>query len=253
VGWQIHEWPALCIEPLPGKPDGVPLPSDFDLAVFVSGNAAACYFGQLRAQGIDQWPTSCTLAAIGPATASHLRASGRLSGEYPIVHPAADAPRHDSEALWDCLVARGPIPRRVLLIRGTKGRDWLAEQLREQGAVVHAHAVYRRAPARWSASRLDQLAQWVDIGHHPIWLLTSGESIEAVRANVAQVAPVAWWQGCHFIVTHGRLVPRLELPTGWVEQAVSVCVPAEEAIFNVFVSSLVASSRSSLLPNTIAS
>jgi uroporphyrinogen-III synthase len=236
AGWQAHVWPALRIEALPGEPGGVPLPSDFDLAVFVSGTAAAHYLEQIHALGVGKWPASCLLAAVGPATAKRLRDSGRLGEECDIVHPAADAPQHDSEALWDCLMTRGAMPRRVLLVRGTEGRDWLAERLREHGAAVRLHAVYRREPARWDAGMLAQLARWAAAGHHPAWLLTSGESIDAARANVALAAPADWWQGCRFIVTHARLVSRLDLPVGWAEQAVTVCAPAEEAIFNAFVS-----------------
>jgi uroporphyrinogen-III synthase len=247
AGWQVHVWPALSIERIeagPGDTATVPLPGDFDLAVFVSGNAAALYLAQLEAHGMTAWPASCIPAAVGPATAARLRASGMLAQDCRIVHPASDAPRHDSEALWDCLVARGPVPSRVLIVRGTDGRDWLARRLREHGASVHLHAVYRRVPARWDDGVLAQLAQWAANGSRPAWLLTSGESIDAVRANVAGAASPAWWQGCRFVLTHARLVARLGLSPEPAEQgsgagpgqSVRICAPTEESIFNAFVS-----------------
>ncbi len=236
AGWQVRTWPALRIEPLPPGPAGIPLPRDFDLAVFVSGNAASQYLDQLQAVGMGAWPSSCVAAAVGPATAARLRGSGRLDARCAIVHPAEDAPRHDSEALWELLAARGPIPRRVLLVRGTDGRDWLAERLSSHGAAVHLHAVYRRVPARWDAASLAQLGRWAVAAHYPTWLLTSGESIDAARANVIGAATEAWWHACRFIVTHPRLADRLALPEEGAGQSVRVCAPAEDAIFNAFVS-----------------
>jgi uroporphyrinogen-III synthase len=236
AGWQVHAWPALRIEPLPAGPAGIPLPRDFDMVVFVSGNAAAQYLDQLRTLGAGEWPASCIAAAVGPATAARLRESGSLGRQCTIVHPAADAPRHDSEALWELLAARGPIPARVLLVRGTDGRDWLAERLRAHGAQVHLHAVYRRVPARWDGAALAQVRDWAAAGQFPTWLLTSGESIDAARQNVAVAAVDSWWEGCCFIVTHPRLVERLGLSDRSVQRTVRVCAPADDAIFNAFVS-----------------
>lgn len=236
AGWQVHAWPALRIEPLPAEPAGIPLPGDFDLAVFVSGNAAAQYLDQLRTLGVAAWPSSCVAAAVGPATAARLRESAQWDAQCTIVHPAAEAPRHDSEALWELLAARGPVPSRVLLVRGTDGRDWLAERLAAHGAAVHLHAVYRRVPAVWDPGALAKLTRWASLGHHPTWLLTSGESIDAVRGNVVRTAGQDWWQACRFIVTHPRLADRLALPDGAAAHVVRVCAPAEDAIFNAFVS-----------------
>ncbi|ANN80560.1 hypothetical protein BAU07_16975 [Bordetella flabilis] len=236
AGWQVHEWPALHIEPIPAVADAVPLPRDFDLAIFVSGNAASLYLRQLQGRGQRTWPVSCVAAAVGPATAGRLRESGWMSTGCAVVHPAVEAPRHDSEALWDCLVARGPLPRRVLLVRGAEGRDWLGERLREHGAQVTVHPVYRRTAAPWDAAVLAQLADWHKAGHHPAWLLTSGESIDAVRANVARAASLPWWEACSFVVTHARLVPRLGLPAPEAAHDVQICAPADDAIFSAFVS-----------------
>jgi uroporphyrinogen-III synthase len=236
AGWQVHEWPALCIEPMPDVTEAVPLPREFDLAIFVSGNAVTLYLRQLQGRGLRTWPASCVAAAVGPATAGRLRESGWMGTDCVVMHPAAEAPRHDSEALWECLLARGALPRNVLLVRGAEGRDWLAERLRQHGSEVTVHAVYRRTAARWDAAVLAQLAEWDKAGHHPAWLLTSRESIDAVRSNVAQAASLSWWQACSFVVTHARLVPTLALPARGAGREVKVCAPADDAIFSAFVS-----------------
>src|SRR5690606_39453212 len=47
-----------------------------------------------------------------------------FGADTTVLCPSADAPSHDSEALWALLCERGHKPRRVLLVRGTQGRDW---------------------------------------------------------------------------------------------------------------------------------
>jgi uroporphyrinogen-III synthase len=144
-------------------------------------------------------------------------------------------PRHDSEALWQIIAARALLPRRVLLVRGTQGRDWLAERLREQGARIVLHAVYRRSPAAWDDAVLQQIAAWASAAKPLTWLLTSGEGIDAVRANLGRAGLGGWWQGCRFVLTHPGLERRLGFPAGHDGGAIRVCVPADDAIFNAFV------------------
>jgi uroporphyrinogen-III synthase len=234
AGWQACDWPALQIEPVAAV--DVPDPADFDLAVFVSGNAARLYLQQLQQSGhAPAWPAACTAATVGPASAAALRDSGWFGAGNAILHPGPEMPRHDSEALWQVIAARASLPRRVLLVRGTQGRDWLAERLREHGAQVVLHAVYRRSPATWDDTTLQQVAAWARAAAPLTWLLTSGEGIDAVRANVGRAGLDGWWQGCRFVLTHPGLQPRLQLPAQLSGSAVRVCVPADDAIFNAFV------------------
>ena len=53
-----------------------------------------------------------------------------------IVEPPVDSPQFDSDALWPLLAARDWRGRRVLILRGDGGRDWLADTLRSSGAEV---------------------------------------------------------------------------------------------------------------------
>jgi uroporphyrinogen-III synthase len=236
AGWQACAWPALQIEPVLAGAGAVPMPADFDLVVFVSGNAARLYLQQLRQlDHAPAWPSTCAAATVGPASGSALRESGWFGSGTCILHPGPEAPRHDSETLWELIAARAPLPRRVLVVRGTQGRDWLAERLREHGAQVSLHAVYRRSPATWDDAVLRQLGAWARENARPTWLLTSGEGIDAVRANVGRAGLAGWWQDCRFVLTHPQLEQRLALPAGAGRVAVKVCVPADDAIFNAFV------------------
>ncbi|ARP87137.1 uroporphyrinogen-III synthase [Bordetella genomosp. 9] len=235
AGWDVCVWPALRIEPA-AQAGTVPLPAEFDLAVFVSGNAALHYLEQLERCGVDHWPSSCAAAAVGPATADRLRASGWLGKDCDVIHPPREAPRQDSEALWECLLARGPLPRRVLLVRGLGGRDWLAQRLLERGVQVQHHEVYRRVAAAWDADVRLRLGQWARADVRPTWLLTSGESIDAVAANVLPATSAQWWANCRFVVTHPRLAPRLAQAIGRTPAHVTVCAPADDALLHAFVS-----------------
>jgi len=238
LGWQVLELPALEIQPLPAQAAQLPLPQHYDLVVFVSGNAARLYLQQLQSvAGQASWPTATPAATVGPASARALRELPGFGADATVLCPPPEAPTHDSEALWAVLTARGPLPRRVLLVRGTQGRDWLAEQLENAGAQVLRHAVYRRQPAPWPAAAVPCLRQWAGQGASATWLLTSGEGLAAVQAQVRQHGLQAWWSASRCIVTHPALARRLrqdadgDLPTPMVQ----ICLPLDEAILAAFV------------------
>lgn len=236
AGWQALCLPALTIEPLPAIVPP-PMPHDFQLAVFVSGNAARLYLDQvepcLRSTG---WPPGCVVAAVGPATAQTLRGAALIGPSATVLHPAADADAHDSEALWHILSTR-PMPRRALLVRGTQGRDWLAERLAERGVEVVRHALYRRLPAAWSADALAALREWARRGVPVTWLLTSSEGIAATADAVRAAGLQAWWKQCRFVVTHPRLaqVLRGAADDAPGDMVVKNCMPADEAIFEALL------------------
>ncbi|MGZ9892967.1 uroporphyrinogen-III synthase [Bordetella bronchiseptica] len=237
AGWQTLCLPALRIEPLPPENGVVPLPRDYDLVVFVSGNAARLYLEQLRARGQLPWPAGALAATVGPASARALLESGHFGADTTVLHPAESAPTHDSEALWALLRARPVLPRRALLIRGTQGRDWLADRLAAAGVEVSRHAVYRRLPAPWAQEGRQRLRDWARAGERPTWLLTSGEGIDALVQGLREEQLLDWWLQGRFVVTHPVLAERLRALAGGGAGAPMVknCMPADEAIFATFV------------------
>ena len=115
------------------------------MVIFVSPNAATCFFAAKPAS--SAWPDALLAASPGPGTSKVLRDLGVAA----LVEPAADAPQFDSEALWQQISKRDWAGRRVLVVRGTSGRDWIAERLRERGAELSFVAAYGRMPPQWSA------------------------------------------------------------------------------------------------------
>ncbi|TAK56080.1 MAG: uroporphyrinogen-III synthase [Gammaproteobacteria bacterium] len=101
----------------------------FDLVVFTSANAVrfgAGLLGQRR---------TLRLAAIGPATAAALNAAG-----YRVaLMPPAGA---DSESLLALPELAHMSGQRVLIVRGTGGRELLARVLAERGARISYAEVY---------------------------------------------------------------------------------------------------------------
>jgi len=238
AGWSTCILPALEIEALPADAGALPRPAAYDMVVFVSGNAARQYLDQwFQADGPSVWPAGVIAATVGPASAQALRGHEGFGANTTVLHPSESAPSHDSEALWDVLQGLPRLPARVLLVRGTQGRDWLGEKLEAQGAAVTRHAAYLRRPARWDAGRLACLRRWADAGLGATWLITSGEGADAVRARLDEAGLAGWWEQCGFVLTHPSLARRV--PPGRHDDGapamVKICLPNDESIFQAFV------------------
>jgi uroporphyrinogen-III synthase len=183
--------------------------SQFALVMFVSAAAAEWFFAAAPqidqadtlgdADGRRSWPQPVIAAATGPGTAAVLRRLGLAADQ--IVHPAADSPQFDSEALWRQLAVRDWLGCRVLIVRGDGGRDWLAERLRESGAHVDFVQAYcRSTPAidaeqqAWLAAAQAEPADW-----H--WLFSSSEAIH----RLSEIRPGADWSHSRAWSTHPRI------------------------------------------------
>jgi len=219
--------PALVLAPLSCDAGALPRPNDYDLVVFVSGAAARAYAEQLQhIAHLSQWPAHVPAACVGPATARALRGPF-WPPTLRILHPAAEAPRHDSEALWQVLQAVLPGIQRVLIVRGATGREWLSERLSRAAIDVARHAAYQRQAAAWPDAAQQRLAQWHGEGATPVWLVTSTASLDALHAHIARADWLAWWRSHHFVLTHPRFVPYLSnlLGEALPEAHIRLCTP----------------------------
>ncbi|MDE2081628.1 MAG: uroporphyrinogen-III synthase [Burkholderiales bacterium] len=219
-GQEALALPLIAIEPLA---DRAPLQAAWQslprqaLVVFVSANAAEQFFAAAPAG--SGWPPSTLAGATGPGTSAALRALGVPPAL--LVAPDAAAGRFDSEALWLQLAGRrqdepgagdaaSPGPgaggtrwagRRVLVVRGEDGRDWLADTLRAHGAVVAFLAAYRRRPPTWGAPERALLAQAIaDPGGH-VWHFSSSEAVGHLRACSAGTD----WSRSTALASHPRI------------------------------------------------
>jgi uroporphyrinogen-III synthase len=106
----------------------------FDLAVFISPNAAEFAIGMIL--GRRALPPGLRLAAIGGGGVRALAAQG-------VTDVIAPEGRYDSEALLE--LPEVAAARRVAIFRGAGGREHLGEALRARGAAVTYAECYRRA------------------------------------------------------------------------------------------------------------
>ncbi|WP_345813268.1 fused uroporphyrinogen-III synthase HemD/membrane protein HemX [Paraburkholderia sp. PREW-6R] len=152
----------------------------YALVVFVSPNAVDHAF----ARSASIWPHALPVGVVGPGSVQALARHGVTAPAYNVISPPSgadeDTARFDSESLFaaidNALGATGLEGRRVLIVRGDGGREWLADRLREAGAEVDTVAAYRRLVPEPS------IAAWARVhallaGEPHAWLLTSSEGV----------------------------------------------------------------------------
>ncbi|QIE22838.1 HemX, putative uroporphyrinogen-III C-methyltransferase [Caballeronia sp. SBC1] len=192
AGFESIEFPLIDIGPVA---DAAPLhaalgelyapaPLGFALVVFVSPNAIDHAFAALS----SAWPLQIPIGVVGPGSVAALGRQGVASPAYTLISPATGAtatatqtdPRYDSEALYAAIEAHfgpdGLKDKRVLIVRGDGGREWLADALSAAGAKVEKVAAYRRIvpePSMRDWERIHALLA----GEPHAWLLTSSEGV----------------------------------------------------------------------------
>ena len=172
------------------------------LVVFVSPNAVEHFFAE-RPPALA-WPAATLAGATGPGTAAALRDAG--VAERCIVEPPIDAPAFDSESLWSLLAARDWVGRRVLVVRGEGGRDWLAGLLRERGAEVDFVAAYRRRPPTIDVAGQRLIDDALAAPEAHLWLFSSSEAIGHLIGHLRALRPHADWSASAAAASHPRIV-----------------------------------------------
>lgn len=193
----------------------------FDLAIFVSANAVQQTFARLHARGLS-WPAQMRTAATGPATASMLASqlpiaapkSKPMSMPAPaltqqptasaqaVIHPPA---RFDSEGLIAELARLKVAPQRVLIVRGTGGREWLLDHFTDAGVAVQTVATYTRLRGTADPAPLLEGLRQGQIAALTVTSSEGGENLIAMLANdvaaVTKAVPV--------FVPHARIAARM--------------------------------------------
>ena len=207
-------------DPLPLQQAWKELPQ-FALLMFVSANAVQQFMRHRPAQAT--WPAQVLAGSTGPGTSTALREAG--VPPQALVEPAGTV--FDSEALWERLRARDWSGRRVLVVRGERGRDWLAERFGQAGASVDFVAAYERRLPRLDApaqALLDAAQRWPS---QHLWVFSSSEAV----ANLALLAPGADWSRAAAIAAHERIVAAArQLGFGRVEPVAADAVAVADAV-----------------------
>ena len=174
----------------------------FDLVVFVSANAVEQAFARLAARDLS-WPVHLRAAATGPATAAKLVEQWLPSlPAHPVIHPST---RFDSEGLIAELARLKLAPQRVLIVRGTGGRDWLLDHFTRAGVAVRAVASYARVCGIANPAPLLQQARQGHIAAVTVTSSEGGENLLTMLANDAAVVT----QSVPVFVPHPRIAARM--------------------------------------------
>lgn len=232
--------PALGLESLVGDASALPAAENFDLLVFVSSHAASQYLELTDpAHTGKPWPRHLRLATVGRASAEPLYQADFVENSV-IVHPAADQSQ-DSEALWQALQPFMEQIRKVLVLRGQAGREWLGERFERAGVQVTRVSLYRRVPQVWGEPEASALAQALQ-NEAPVFLLTSSESVDAIYANVQRLGLVQAWSRCRFVAIHDRISSHLQsILQGSGLRArhrIGICAPCDDAMYRALRSAV---------------
>jgi uroporphyrinogen-III synthase len=200
-GASTLRFPAVDIRPIGNRRETSAQLGDlaqFDVIIFTSANAVR--FG---ASLLDQ-QRELTLAAIGPATARALNHAGyRVS-----VQPPPPRGTSDSEGLLRHPRLEHAAGRRILIIKGSGGRPFLAEELARRGAHVAAADVYQRVPTAPSAADLASLLASFTAGAVQVITATSLE----IGGNLLGLATPALrreFERAHWLVPGERIAAGL--------------------------------------------
>ena len=145
--------------------------AEIDLAIFVSANAVNAAFAMQ-----PHWPPHLSIAAVGKATAQALAK-----------HQQADiliAPEpFNSEALLRLPELQKMDGKRVMILRGEGGREFLRDRLLERGAEVEYVECYQRKMPDTDTTQL--YAAWQQEQTMPI-IVTSNQSLQNLYAMINQ-------------------------------------------------------------------
>ena len=232
-GWSVFECPALEIQAVVADAAMVPRPEAFDLVVFVSRAAVEGYRRQLAGNEALSWPTQTATACVGAATAEAIR---QVFGPSVSVFYPNSEDTQDSEALLPLLLESTQPLKKVLIVRGQEGREWLRQGLLARGSEVAVWQAYSRQSAQWSDALGAQLLLCKQNNVKAIWLLTSTEGVQALHKKLASLDLLDWFSQGQFVLTHARIGTAL---AALISQPVSadnclVAHPQDESILACF-------------------
>ena len=190
--------PAVEIKPLKDRrvmTEQLGALESFDVILFTSANAVR--FG---VSFLDQ-KRDLTLAALGPATSRALNQAG-----YRVAIQPGES--FDSEGLLSHSRLERVAGHRILIIKGTHGRDLLQQELTGRGATVVCAEVYERAPATFSAAALEAVQERFAAGEMQVITATSLE-IGAALLKLASLGLRSEFERAHWLVPGQRVASGL--------------------------------------------
>ena len=172
---------------------------------FVSPNAFLMSDQLLKKFGWT-WPKHLSIAVVGGGSEQSILDSGI---EYAQIIKPQDTGSWDSEGLWEALCIAQPMwsNRRMVMIHGEGGRNFLSEHLKDAGAVIDEFAVYRRQ----GLSKDDPSWKSIDPKEHAIWVFNSSQAGEVLIKRLRELEIVEQFlQNETAIVSHPRILEKIQ-------------------------------------------
>ncbi len=203
IGRDAVVFPLLEILPLPDQSHLRAVLGDvgsYAMVAFVSPNAIDAAFTH-----VGQWPAHVALAVVGEGSKAALAQHG-LSDVNATIYSPVDPHRTDSQTLLEVLDLDALRGKRVLIVRGESGREFLAEALRDSGIDVEQVAAYRRVAPVLDEAKRGQLLQLITSDAD--WVITSSEALRILIDMAGESGgdeSVAKMQRQRLIVPHVRI------------------------------------------------
>ena len=151
---------------------------DADLAIFVSPNAIECVMRLLERDWQDFSKKIIPIGVMGGSSKLALQnhGIGQEKNPTPVLIPKNNE-QWDSEGLWQELQSLGWDfkNKKIVILKGEGGREWLADTLLNAGATVEAISVYTRVPLDLANPAWHTIRE-MDFSKS-LWLLTSSEAV----------------------------------------------------------------------------
>ena len=210
AGAEAIRFPVTKIEPVDDDPalaQGLDALDQIEIAIFVSPNAAT--YGLSLLARLDRcFPENARVLAVGPGTARQLSGRGiRVS--------AVPQGKYDSEMLLALPDLEAVAGRSVLIVRGTAGRELLAEELSHRRARVFHLPCYRRTPmdqpdpdilSRWSEKGFDTLILTSVSAADHLWSMLGTKITQLLENMTVVVSSRRISEHCRSLGFAGRVV-----------------------------------------------
>ncbi len=203
-------WSLPLIEFTPGRdleslPNSLATLQPGDL-VFLLSQQVVPFADPVLQRHQQAWPENLDYYAIGRSTALTLHTVSGLKVDYPHA-------RETSEELIRLNRLQQVSGKRALILRGTPGRELLAETLIARGAEVQYCECYQRCEKHYDGAIEGR--RWRDRGITTL-VVTSGEMLQQLFALFPPIDRREWLLHCRLVVVSERLATQAAA-LGWQE------------------------------------
>ena len=197
--------------------------ADYDIGIFISQNAVRHTLELLNKDMHALFRLH--IIAIGKSTAGLLKQAGITKVEY------ADE-RASSEKLLELPVFNSPQLKgsRVIIFRGTGGREYLANRLTERGAIVDYLEVYQRVACKYDNTILDRILFTEKPG---IIVITSSEGLQNLVAMLSSRQRKAVLD--KQLLVMGKRMSKLAHELGFTRTPVIVEETSDQGLLNAMI------------------